>query len=173
MGTFSARAGFNKSFVEHGYVIGLLEVRADLNYSQGLHKMWSRRTRFDFYWPVLSHLGEQAVENREIYAQGTDDDGKVFGYQERWAEYKYSPGKITGLMRHNPTQDQSLDVWHLAQKFENLPALNAEFLTDNTQTVKRISAVPSEPDFIMDSMITCRATRPMPTYSIPGLIDHF
>lgn len=173
MGTFSARGGFTKSFVEHGFILGLLEVRADLNYSQGLHRMWTRRTRFDYYWPVLSHLGEQAVLGQEIYCAADGDDQEVFGYQERWAEYKYAPGKITGLMRHNPTTSQSLDVWHLAQEFTNRPLLNAQFISDATGTVKRISAVPTEPDFIMDSMINCRATRPMPTYSIPGLIDHF
>nr|WBW04074.1 major capsid protein [Microviridae sp.] len=125
----SAKHGFTKSFVEHGIIIGLLNVRADLTYQQGIPRMFSRRTRFDFYWPVLAHLGEQAILNKEIYAQGTRADDDVFGYQERYAEYRYFPSMITGKLRS--TDPQSLDVWHLSQKFDSLPTLSAQFIQDN------------------------------------------
>lgn len=136
--------GFSKSFVEHGYIFGFVNVRADLTYQQGLNRMWSRQGRFDFYWPVLAHLGEQAVLNKEIYAQGTDDDDKVFGYQERYAEYRYYPGQITGKFRS--TDPQPLDSWHLAQKFDSLPTLSAQFIQDDPP-VNRVVAVTSEPQF--------------------------
>lgn len=162
--------GFAKSFVEHGYIIGFVNVRADLTYQQGINKMWSRQTRFDFYWPALSHLGEQTVLNKEIYAQGTAVDNDVFGYQERWAEYRYFPSRITGKFRSN--DPQPLDVWHLSQKFGNLPVLNAEFIKDNPP-VARVIAVPSEPQFLLDTYMQLKCARPMPVYSVPGLIDHF
>lgn len=170
--------GFSKSFTEHGYIIGLVNVRADLNYQQGLNRMWSRQTRWDFYWPALAHLGEQAVLNKEIYAQGpavVDDDGdavdeKVFGYQERFAEYRYRPSIITGKFRS--TYAQSLDVWHLAQKFDSLPTLSAEWIEDNPP-ISRVIAVQDEPQFLLDSYFKLRCTRPMPLYGVPGLIDHF
>lgn len=162
--------GFSKSFVEHGYVFGFVNVRADLTYQQGLNRMWSRQGRFDFYWPVLAHLGEQAVLNREIYAQGTADDDKVFGYQERYAEYRYYPGQITGKFRS--TDPQSLDSWHLAQKFSSLPTLSAQFIQDDPP-VDRVVAVTSEPQFLFDSYIRLKCARPMPVYSVPGLVDHF
>lgn len=162
--------GFTKSFVEHGYIIGLVNVRADLTYQQGLNRMWSRRTRFDFYWPVLAHLGEQAVLNKEIYAQGTAQDDDVFGYQERWAEYRYYPSQITGKMRS--TYEQSLDVWHLAQEFSTLPQLNAEFIQDNPP-LERVLAVTSEPQILLDCFFNLNCVRPMPVYSVPGLVDHF
>lgn len=162
--------GFVKSFVEHGYLIGLANVRADLNYQQGLDKLWSRRTRFDFYWPTLAHLSEQAVLNKEIYVQGTADDEKVFGYNERWSEYRYKTNKITSKMRS--TDPQSLDIWHLAQKFDSLPVLNSSFIEENPP-VSRVLAVPSEPQFILDAYFKCKCVRPMPVYSVPGLIDHF
>ena len=162
--------GFSKSFVEHGYVFGFVNVRADLTYQQGLNRMWSRQGRFDFYWPVLAHLGEQAVLNKEIYAQGTDDDDKVFGYQERYAEYRYYPGQITGKFRS--TDSQPLDAWHLAQKFSSLPTLSAQFIEDNPP-VERVVAVTSEPQFLFDSYIRLKCARPMPVYSVPGLVDHF
>lgn len=162
--------GFTKSFVEHCVIIGLINVRADLTYQQGIPRMFSRKTRFDYYWPALAHLGEQAVLNKEIYAQGSAEDDDVFGYQERWAEYRYFPSQITGKMRS--TYDQSLDIWHLSQKFESLPVLNAEFIADNPP-IKRIIAVQDEPQFIMDSYINLQCARPMPVYSVPGLIDHF
>lgn len=166
----SAKHGFTKSFVEHGIIIGLLNVRADLTYQQGIPRMFSRRTRFDFYWPVLAHLGEQAILNKEIYAQGTSADDNVFGYQERYAEYRYFPSMITGKLRS--TDPQSLDVWHLSQKFDNLPTLSAQFIQDNPP-VSRILAVQNEPQFIIDSYIEMKCARPMPVYGVPGLVDHF
>lgn len=166
----SAKHGFTKSFVEHGIIIGLLNVRADLTYQQGIPRMFSRRTRFDFYWPVLAHLGEQAILNKEIYAQGNDQDDEVFGYQERYAEYRYFPSMITGKLRS--TDPQSLDVWHLSQKFENLPTLSAQFIQDDPP-VNRILAVQDEPQFIIDSYIDMKCARPMPVYGVPGLVDHF
>lgn len=166
----SAKHGFTKSFVEHGIIIGLLNVRADLTYQQGIPRMFSRRTRFDFYWPVLAHLGEQAIFNKEIYAQGTAADDDVFGYQERYAEYRYFPSMITGKLRS--TDPQSLDVWHLSQKFDSLPTLSAQFIEDNPP-VSRILAVQNEPQFIIDSYIEMKCARPMPVYGVPGLVDHF
>lgn len=162
--------GFTKSFVEHGYIIGLVNVRADLTYQQGLNRMWSRQTRFDFYWPALAHLGEQAVLNKEIYAQGNAQDNEVFGYQERWAEYRYFPSQITGKFRS--AYEQSLDVWHLAQEFGELPKLNAEFIVDNPP-VARVLAVQNEPQILLDCYFSLSCVRPMPIYSVPGLVDHF
>lgn len=156
--------------MEHGYIIGLVNVRADLTYQQGLNRMWSRQTRFDFYWPALAHLGEQAVLNKEIYAQGNAQDDEVFGYQERWAEYRYFPSQITGKFRS--TYDQSLDVWHLAQEFGELPKLNAEFIVDNPP-VARVLAVQTEPQILLDCYFSLNCVRPMPIYSVPGLVDHF
>lgn len=166
----SAKHGFTKSFVEHGIIIGLLNVRADLTYQQGIPRMFSRRTRFDFYWPVLAHLGEQAILNKEIYAQGNSKDDEVFGYQERYAEYRYFPSMITGKLRS--TDPQSLDVWHLSQKFDSLPTLSAQFIQDNPP-VNRILAVQNEPQFIIDSYVEMKCARPMPVYGVPGLVDHF
>lgn len=165
--------GFKKSFVEHGYIIGLANLRADLNYQQGLNRMWSRQTRFDFYWPVLAHLGEQAVLEKEIYATGIaddDHDNKVFGYQERYAEYRYKPNMITGKMRS--TDPNSLDVWHLAQKFTSAPVLNEEFIEENVP-IDRVLAVQNEPELILDCWFDLSCVRPMPVYSVPGLVDHF
>lgn len=162
--------GFTKSFTEHCVILGLVNVRADLNYQQGLRRMWSRRTRFEFYWPALANIGEQSVLNKEIYCDGSGIDDEVFGYQERWAEYRYFPNQITGRFRSTATLP--LDVWHLAQKFETRPALNATFIEEATP-LKRSLAVQTEPDFIFDSHISLKCARPMPTYSVPGLIDHF
>lgn len=174
MATMSSQgAGFTKSFTEHCVIIGLVSVRADLNYQQGLNRMFSRRTRWDYYWPALSHIGEQAVLNKEIYAQGAtapEEDEGVFGYQERYAEYRYKPSVITGQFRS--TYAQPLDMWHLAQHFETLPALNWEFIQENPP-VERVVATPEEPEFLFDSYFTLRCARPMPVYSVPGLIDHF
>ena len=165
--------GFNKSFTEHGIVIGLCNIRTDLSYQQGINKMWLRQTREEFYWPSFAHLGEQAVLNKEIYAQGTDADNQVFGYQERYAECRYHPSIITGKMRS--TYAQSTDVWHFAQKFDALPALNGEFIQDQAsyQAIKRISAVQSEPQFYLDAYLDLKCARPMPVYGIPGMLDHF
>jgi len=171
VGTITARnVGFTKSFVEHSVIIGLLSVRADLTYQQGLPRMFSRRTRFDYYWPALAHLGEQEVLNKEIYCQGTSEDNDVFGYQERWAEYRYFPSKITGEFRS--TYATSLDAWHLSQEFEDLPTLSPTFI-EETPPMARVLAVADAPNFLLDSFIDCKCARPMPVYSVPGLIDHF
>lgn len=162
--------GFTKSFVEHGFVIGLVSVRADLTYQQGINRLWSRRDRLDFYWPALAHLGEQTILNKEIYAQGTAADDQVFGYQERFAEYRYKPAQITGKFRS--TDPQSLDVWHLAQEFGSLPALNDAFIQENPP-MDRVVAVQTEPDILFDSYISLKCVRPMPVYSVPGFVDHF
>ena len=174
MGTSLAHGhGFTYSAVEHGMVIGLVSVRADLTYQQGLQKMWSRKTRYDYYFPVFAHLGEQAVLNKEIYCQGTSDDDNVFGYQERWGEYRYKPSQITGLFKS--TSAGTLDAWHLAQKFTSLPTLNNTFIQDNPP-VSRIVAVGDAANgkqFLFDAFFDVRMARPMPMYSVPGLIDHF
>lgn len=140
--------GFTKSFVEHGYIFGFVCARADLTYQQGINKMWLRSTVYDFYWPTFAHLGEQAIELREIYAQGTEADTTVFGYQERYAEYRYKPSQITGKFRSSVTGG-SLDKWHLSQFFKNAPTLNEEFIVENPP-IERIIAVPSEPEFLLD-----------------------
>lgn len=174
MGTLHMdRHGFSKSFTEHCLVIGMVCVRADLNYQQGLNRMFSRSTRWDFYWPALSHIGEQAILNKEIFAQGTANptaDAAVFGYQERYAEYRYKPSIITGKFRSDYAT--TLDTWHLAQDFTSLPTLSATFIEENPP-VARVLAVPTEPHFLFDSYFQYRCARPMPTYSVPGLIDHF
>lgn len=175
MGTFSAgRVGFSKSFTEHTLLLGMVSVRADLNYQQGLNRMWSRSTRFDFYWPALSHIGEQTVLNQEIYVTtptySVAVDTAAFGYQERFAEYRYKPSIITGRMRSNSAVP--LDTWHLAQTFSSLPALNATFIVENPP-VARVIAVPSEPHCLFDGYFKLRCARPMPVYGVPGLIDHF
>jgi hypothetical protein len=161
--------GFVKSFTEHCVLIGLVSVRADLNYQQGLNKMFSRRTRYDFYWPALSHIGEQAVLNKEIYAQNDANDDLVFGYQERYAEYRYKPSVITGAMRS--TYATPLDIWHLAQEFTALPTLGDTFIQENPP-IDRVIAVAGG-HFVFDAYFKMITARPMPTYSVPGLIDHF
>jgi hypothetical protein len=158
--------GFTKSFTEHCILIGLVSVRADLTYQQGLDRMFSRSTRYDFFWPSLANIGEQAVLNKEIYADGTVADNDIFGYQERWAEYRYKPSKITGKFRSNDAQ--SLDAWHLSQEFASLPTLGSDFIEENPP-LDRVVAVPSEPHFIFDSYMRMKSARPMPTYSVPGL----
>lgn len=170
--------GFVKSFTEHCILIGLACVRADLTYQQGLNRMFSRQTRFDFYWPALSRIGEQAILNKEIYAQGpsvVDEDGnpiddKVFGYQERYAEYRYKPSAVTGLFRSQAPQ--SLDTWHLAQDFKNLPTLSSQFIEENPP-IDRVIAVVNQPHIIYDSYIRLHCARPMPVFGVPGMIDHF
>ena len=153
--------GFTYSATEHCLILGLVCVRADLNYQQGLERMWSRETRLDFYWPALSHIGEQAVLNKEIYAQGTSADTGVFGYQERYAEYRYKPSLITGVFRS--TAASSLDTWHFAEEFGSLPGLNAAFITDKTDdVVDRVIALPAQPQFIMDSFVNLKCARPKP-----------
>lgn len=163
--------GFTKSFVEHGYVFGFVCARADLTYQQGINKMWLRSTVYDFYWTTFAHLGEQAIELREIYAQGTEADTIVFGYQERYAEYRYKPSQITGKFRSSVTGG-NLDVWHLSQFFKNAPTLNEEFITENPP-IKRIIAVQDEPEFLLDIGFRYITVRPMPMFGTPGLVDHF
>lgn len=174
IGTLShSGIGFTKSFTEHGYVIGLVSVRADLNYQQGLGKMWSRSTRFDFYWPALAQIGEQAVLNKEIYMVGTTVPGQddlVFGYQERFAEYRYKHSRITGQFRSSYAQ--TLDSWHLAQNFTALPTLGDTFIQDNPP-ISRVVAVPTQPQFLFDAYFHFKAARPMPVYGVPGNIDRF
>lgn len=175
IGTLTAHGhGFHQSFTEHGYVIGLVNVRADLNYQQGIRRHWSRSTRYDFYWPAFAMLGEQAVLTKEIYATGNSaNDNTVFGYQERWAEYRYSPSQICGLFRS--TSAGTLDGWHLAQRFTSAPVLGQSFIEENPP-VSRILAVGAGANgaqFIFDSFFDMKVARPMPLYSVPGLIDHF
>jgi len=163
--------GFTTSFTEHCLIIGLVSVRADLTYQQGLNRMFSRRTRFDFYLPALAHIGEQAVLQKEIFASGVPaTDDLVFGYQERFAEYRYKPSLITGLFRSDAAG--SLDAWHLSQDFSAAPVLNSTFISEDPP-VDRIIAVPSEPHFLFDSFFKIISARPMPVYGVPGLIDHF
>lgn len=169
---------FQKSFTEHGIILGLVSIRSDLTYQQGIPRMWSRSTRYDYYWPALSALGEQAILNKEIFAQGIsakDADGnlvdnKVFGYQERWSEYKYGYSKITGQLRS--TYDKSLDYWHLAQKFDELPTLSDTFIRENPP-LSRVLAVTDAPQFIFDAFFDLNCVRPMPLYCVPGLVNHF
>jgi hypothetical protein len=174
MGTALAHNhGFTYSATEHGVILGLVAVRADLTYQQGLSRMWSRSTRYDFYFPAFATLGEQAVLNKEIYVRGDANDNSVFGYQERWAEYRYFPSRISGLFRS--TASGTIDNWHLAQRFTSLPTLNTTFIQD-TPPVDRIVAVGAAANgkqFIFDSFFDCKKARPMPMYSVPGLIDHF
>lgn len=173
-GAFSTTAirnnGFTKSFTEHCLIIGLLSVRADLTYQNGLNRMFSRQTRYDMYFPALSHIGEQAVLNKEIYATNTATDEDVFGYQERYAEFRYKPSMVTGQFRSNYTFP--LDAWHLAQEFAGVPSLGPTFIQEDPP-VDRVIAVPSEPHFIFDSYFSMNCARPMPLYGVPGMIDHF
>ena len=163
--------GFTKSFTEHCIIIGLVSARADLTYQQGLFRPWKRSTRFDYYWPSLSHLGEQVVTQDEIYASGIPaEDDTVFGYQERFAEYRYKPSQVTGQFRSNHLQ--TLDTWHLSQNFTNAPTLSQEFIEEDPP-FGRVIAVQDEPHFLFDSYFQLRCARPMPIYSVPGLIDHF
>lgn len=163
---------FTKSFVEHGFIIGLMVARYDHTYQQGLERFWSRKDRFDYYWPVFANLGEQAVLNKELYAQGTEEDDEVFGYQEAWADYRYRPSRVTGEMRSSYAQ--SLDVWHLADYYQTRPSLSDAWIREDSKTVNRVLAVSDNvsAQLFCDVYIRCLATRPMPLYSIPGLIDH-
>ena len=167
-----SKSGFTQSFTEHGIIIGLANIRADLNYQQGMRRMWSRRTRYDFYFPAFANLGEQAVLSKEIYCTGDPADDDVFGYQERWAEYRYNPSLITGRFRS--TAASTLDSWHLAQKFSSRPLLNGAFINEDPP-ISRVSAVNTAltNQFIFDSFFNIKMARPMPMYSVPGSIDHF
>jgi hypothetical protein len=161
---------FTKSFTEHGLIMGLAVVRTDQTYQQGIERMWSRKGRYDYYWPVLANIGEQAILNKEIYAQGNTKDDEAFGYQEAWADYRYKPSKVTGLFRSNA--QQSLDAWHYAQDYNALPTLSTAWMEQGEAEMKRTLAVQAQPDFIADFYFMNKTTRCMPVYSIPGLIDH-
>lgn len=167
VGTANANnIGFVKSFTEHGYIMGFVSVRADLTYQQGLSRMWSRRERFDYYFPSLAHLSEQAILSKEIYCDGSADDNNVWGYNGIYDEYRYMRGLIAG--RFNSRQSQPLDLWHLSLEFANRPTLSGQFIESSTP-IDRVIAVPGEPHFLFDSWISHRAARPMPMTGIPGL----
>lgn len=172
-GVASGTHGFTKSFTEHGMLIGLINARADITYSQGVNRYWQKQTRYDFYYPVLSQIGEQAVLNQEIFhnAAGTDNTD-VFGYQERYAEMRYFPSQLTGLMR--PDAASSLAPWHLSEDFASLPSLGATFIESNTGVpLDRAIAVTTEPHFIADIFFDMKCARPMPLFGVPGSLDHF
>lgn len=170
--TTDVHGDFIKSFVEHGFILGLMVARYDHTYQQGLERFWSRKDRFDYYWPVFANIGEQAVLNKEIYASGTSTDDEVFGYQEAWADYRYKPSRVCGEMRSKA--QTSLDVWHLADDYSKLPSLSDAWIREDKANVDRVLAVSSSVSNQMfaDIYVQCKATRPMPVYSIPGLIDH-
>lgn len=179
--TTDVNGDFIHSFVEHGFVIGVMVARYDHTYQQGIERFWSRKSRFDYYWPVFANIGEQAILNKEIFAQGSDVvnsssgkpyDDEVFGYQEAWADYRYKPNHVTGEMRSQ--YSQSLDFWHLGDDYDALPHLSPSWLQENKETVDRVLAVSSRlsNQLFADIYIENRCTRPMPLYSIPGLIDH-
>lgn len=170
--TTDSHSDFTKSFTEHGLIIGLMVARYDHTYQQGLNRLWSRKDKFDFYWPVFANIGEQPVKNKEIYAQGNAKDDEVFGYQEAWADYRYKPNMVTGEMRS--AYAQSLDVWHLADDYNSLPTLSDAWIREDKSTVDRVLAVQSSVSnqLFADIYVKNLCTRPMPMYSIPGLIDH-
>ena len=171
-GTGVTNCSWNHSFTEHGYVIGVVSARTDLTYQRGVERFWSRKVREEFYYPALAHLGEQAVLNKEIFLLPVANplNNAVFGYQERFAEYRYKPSRITGLF--SSEESASLDVWHWSQDFVTLPALNNDFIRENPP-IDRTIAVPAEPHFLLDCWFDLKCDRPMPVYSVPGLIDHF
>lgn len=164
---------FTKSFQEHTILLGLMVIRQYHTYQQGLHRMWSRRDKLDYYTPILAHLGEQPVYKKELCAKGTDTDNAVFGYQERWSEYKYGQQIITGEM--NSKYAQSLDVWHYGDFYEDVPTLAQNWIEETPEYIDRTIAVPSttQHQFKFDIVSNCTFTRPMPVYCTPGLIDHF
>ncbi|WP_419009662.1 major capsid protein [Dysosmobacter sp.] len=170
--TTDKHSDFTKSFTEHGLIIGVMVARYDHTYQQGLNRLWSRKDKFDFYWPVFANIGEQAIKNKEIFAQGTDKDNEVFGYQEAWAEYRYKPNMVTGEMRS--AYAQSLDVWHLADDYSTLPSLSDSWIREDKANIDRVLAVTSavSNQFFADIYVKNYCTRPMPMYSVPGLIDH-
>ena len=159
---------WTKSFTEHCILIGMVSVRADLTYQQGLNRMFSRNTIYDYYWPTLSTIGEQAVLNKEIYADGSATDETTWGYQERYAEYRYKPSSITGLFRTNATTGGTLDSWHYAEHYSSLPVLGSSFIEVPNTNVQRTLAVATVPQFIFDSLFKLNCTRPMPVNSVPG-----
>lgn len=170
--TSDNHSDFTKSFVEHGFLIGVMVARYRHTYQQGLERFWSRKDRFDYYFPVFANIGEQAIKNKEIYAQGTVKDDEVFGYQEAWADYRYRPNRVTGEMRSSAPQ--SLDVWHLGDDYKSLPSLSDSWIREDSKTVNRVLAVSDNvsAQLFCDIYVRNLCTRPMPLYSIPGLIDH-
>lgn len=163
--------GFTKSFTEHCIILGIASVRADQTYQYGLERMFNRQTRYDFYWPSLAFLGEQEIKNVEIYAQGTSADDDVFGYQERYAEYRYKPSRVSGQMR--TTNSQSLDIWHLAPEFTSLPTLGDTFIQENPPLTRTMVVPLNNPHFVADFYFNLRCARPMPLFGVPGMLDHF
>lgn len=170
--TSDKNGSFTKSFTEHGMIIGLATIRTEHTYQQGINKMFSRKRRYDYYWPALANIGEQAILNKEIYATGTTKDEEGFGYQEAWAEYRYKPSSITGQMRSN--NEQSLDIYHFGDDYSTQPLLGQEWIKETKSNIDRTLAVPSttSDQFIADFYFKLRCARPMPVYSIPGLLDH-
>lgn len=171
--TADVHSDFTKSFVEHGYIFGLCVARYDHTYQQGLERMWTRSDRFDFYWPSLANIGEQPVYKREIFANGSDQDKQVFGYQEAWAEYRYKPNRVAGEMRSNVTN--TLDVWHLADDYATAPSLSEGWIKEDSNNLNRCLAVNEKisNQLWADIFVKNTSVRPMPIYSIPGLIDHY
>lgn len=161
---------FTKSFEEHGYVIGVCCIRHDHTYQQGLERMWSRKTNLDFYYPVFANLGEQAILKKELYLTGTKTDEQAFGYQEAWAEYRMKPNRISGKFRSNAKG--TLDSWHYGDNYKEIPSLSQTWMKEGDSEIQRTLAVNNEPQFIMDTVIYNTSVRPMPMYSIPGLVDH-
>lgn len=168
---FGNKIGFSKSFVEHGFVLGFARARADITYQQGLHKMWSRRTRYDYFWPKFQELGEQAILNQEIYCQDSADNALVFGYQERYAEYRYRPSEIKGQFRS--TYAESLDVWHLAEEFAELPTLSDEFIRSNTPIERALVVAEGYPALLCDYWFDYKHVRAMVTYPVPASLGRF
>lgn len=161
---------FTHSFTEHGILMGLAVVRTEHTYQQGLNRMWSRKTMFDYYWPELANLGEMAILNKEIYLQGKTKDDEAFGYQEAWADYRYKPSIITGELRSNYAQ--SLDIWHYGDDYASLPALGSEWIAEPTENMARTLAVQDHDQFFGDFYFEPTYALPMPLYSVPGLMDH-
>lgn len=161
---------FTKSFEEHGFVIGVCCIRHDHTYQQGLERMWSRKSNLDFYYPVFANLGEQAILKKELYLTGTASDEQAFGYQEAWAEYRMKPNRISGKFRSNATG--TLDAWHYGDNYTETPSLSQSWMKEGDSEIQRTLAVDNEPQFIMDTIIDNTSVRPMPMYSIPGLVDH-
>lgn len=170
IGVGTGRA-FTKSFTEHGYLIGLCATRADLSYQQGLDRIWSRQSRVDHYWPAFAHLGEQSILNKEIFYNDDANDNLVFGYQERYAEYRHKQSKITGIMRSDAAG--TLNAWHGSIDFSVLPSLNDAFIQEDATPIERMLATPGESHYVANFWFDCRHVRPMPTYSVPGMADHF
>lgn len=168
----ASRHGFSHSFTEHGVLLGLVSVRADLTYQNGIERMWFRRTQFDFYWPSLAHLGEQAILSKEIFCDGSANDDNVFGYQERWSEYKYKPSRVSGLFRS--TEPAPIDMWHFAQNFGSRPVLNEAFVLQDPDPIDRVLQVETNGcQFLFDGLFDLRWVRAMPMRSIPGVGSRF